>query len=215
MGILDRILGRPESEADQGATSPPAPPARDADEVAVERYRYLLRTAPPEALEQAHAEAFASLTPEQRRRVLTELSGSVPEAERATSDDPQALARMATRAEMRRPGTMERTFGGGGAGGMGGMGGMGGLFAGTLLASIAGSFIGTSIAGALLSDYGDPAEAGAGDGADAGGADEGDPGADAGAGEAGGGDDMGGDMGGADMGVGDFGGGDFGGDYAI
>jgi hypothetical protein len=28
------------------------------------------------------------------------------------NDDPQSLARLATRAEVRRPGTMERTFGG-------------------------------------------------------------------------------------------------------
>ena len=39
---------------------------RDPDEVAVERYRYLLRTAPPETIEAAHHEAFARLTEEQR-----------------------------------------------------------------------------------------------------------------------------------------------------
>jgi hypothetical protein len=122
---------------------------RDPDEVAVERYRYMLRTAPPETVEQAHAEAFAKLTPEQRQRVLTEVGNTVPESERATSDDPQSLARMATRAEMRQPGIMERTLGGGGrSGGMG----MGGMIAGSLLASVAGAFIGPSIAGAFLND---------------------------------------------------------------
>ena len=40
------------------------------DEIAVERYRYLLRTAPPETLEQVHAEAFAKLTDEQIRAVV-------------------------------------------------------------------------------------------------------------------------------------------------
>ena len=39
------------------------------DEQAIERYRYMLNTAPPETIEQAHAEAFARLTPEQRRLV--------------------------------------------------------------------------------------------------------------------------------------------------
>src|SRR5690349_12111879 len=78
-----------------GATNP--------DEAAIERYRYMLRTAPPETVEQAHAEAFAKLTPEQRRTVLADLSTEVPASERATSDDPRSLARMATRAEMRRP----------------------------------------------------------------------------------------------------------------
>jgi hypothetical protein len=120
---------------------------RDPDEVAVERYRYMLRTAPPETVEQAHAEAFAKLTPEQRRKVLEDLGEAVPASERATSDDPQSLARMATRAEMRQPGTMERTLGGRG----GGMG-MGGMIAGTLLASVAGAFIGTAIADAFLGD---------------------------------------------------------------
>jgi hypothetical protein len=36
--------------------------AKDSDEAAVERYRYMLRTAPPETIELAHAEAFAKLT---------------------------------------------------------------------------------------------------------------------------------------------------------
>jgi hypothetical protein len=126
------------------------PSDRDPDEVAVERYRYMLRTAPPETLEKAHAEAFAKLTAEQRRKVLEDLGDAVPAAERATSDDPQSLARMATRAEMRQPGTMERTLGGG-RGGMGGMG-MGGMIAGSLLASVAGAFVGTAIADAFLGD---------------------------------------------------------------
>jgi hypothetical protein len=155
---------------------PPEPGADDRasrDEEAVRRYRYLLRTAPPDAIEQAHAEAFAQLTPEQRRQVLGQLANNVPEYERVRDDDPRTLARMATRAEMRQPGLLERVFGGygpgygrgygpgygpgygGGGFGMGGMGmggmgmggmGMGGMIAGGLLASVAGSFIGTAIA---------------------------------------------------------------------
>jgi hypothetical protein len=193
MGILDRILGRDEPQV------PNRTGARDPDDAAVERYKYLLRTAPPDAIEQAHAEAFANLSPEQRRQVLTELSDEVPEWERPTSAEPGALARLATRAEMRKPGTMERTFGGGS--------GMGGLFAGTLLASIAGSFIGTSIASAMLSDaYGDGYADGEADSAQDS-ADPGEEGADTGAE---------GDLGGGDFGSGDFGGGDFGGgDFGI
>ena len=34
----------------------------------------MLRTAPPETVEQAHEEAFAKLTPEQRQQVLSGLS---------------------------------------------------------------------------------------------------------------------------------------------
>src|SRR3954470_14969051 len=125
-------------------------PQQLTDEQAVERYRYMLRTAPPETIEQAHAEAFAKLTPEQRQKVLADVSAELPPSERATSDDPRSLARMATRAEMRNPGTMERTLGGGRGGGMG----MGGMIAGTLLASVAGAFIGTAIADAFLDDEG-------------------------------------------------------------
>ena len=88
------------------------------------------------------------LTPEQRRKVLADVSAELPPAERATSDDPRSLARMATRAEMRNPGTMERTLGGGRGAGMG----MGGMIAGTLLASVAGAFIGTAIADAFFDD---------------------------------------------------------------
>lgn len=165
MGLLDRILGRtspaggsdsPRASMDsrgEGARHPArqhdGTADRDPDEVAVERYRYMLRTAPPETVEQAHAEAFAKLTPQQRQQVLAEVGSTVPESERATSDDPQSLARMATRAEMRQPGTMERALGGAGRGG--GMG-MGGMIAGSLLAGVAGAFIGTSIAGAFLGD---------------------------------------------------------------
>ena len=155
------------------------------DSQAIERYRYLLRTAPPEDIERAHAEAFERLTPEQRRTVLGELARQVPPSE-VTGDDPASLARMATRAEMRAPGTMERTFANVPGPGLGGM----------FLATLAGAFVGTAIADSF---FGDEAAA------------ESDV-ADAGGDEAGGGDftEGGTDFGGGDVG-GDFGGGDFGG----
>ncbi len=199
MGILDRLFGRPPRRNDgydrpaygtppgpgSGGAEPPAygtPPRSYSpepgastdqarrDEEAIRRYRYLLRTAPPEAVEQAHAEAFAQLSPDQRRQVLGQLANNVPEYEQVRDDDPRTLARMATRAEMRQPGFLERIFGGYGPGYGGGYGpgygrgyggggygygggmmggggiGMGGLLAGGLLTSIAGSFIGTAIA---------------------------------------------------------------------
>jgi len=208
MGLLDRLLGR----SPQPAAPPPMP--RSKDEIAVERYRYLLRTAPPETVEKAHEEAFAQLTPEQRRQVLTQLSSDLPASERPTGDDPRSLARAATRAEMRQPGTLERSFGrGGGTGGPGGMGmggmGMGGMIAGGLMASIAGAFVGTAIADAMF-DLGDDNDTG-GDSADGG--EGGDPGGDTGDAQSAGdfGDSGGGDFGGGGFGGGDFGGGDFGG----
>jgi hypothetical protein len=157
------------------------------DQQAVERYRYLLRTAPPDDIERAHEEAFARLTPEQRARVLRELSQEVAPSEVPSGDDPGSLARMATRAEMREPGTLERTFGR--------MQGPG--FGGIFLSTIAGAFVGTAIADAILDDSGpdDAVDAdGDGDAADHAEADVGS-----------------GEFGGGEFGGGDFGGGDFGG----
>lgn len=74
----------------------------------MERYRYLLGTAPPDQVERAHEEAFAQLTPEQRRQVLESLTAETPEAERSTADGPRSLARTATRAEMRQPSRARR-----------------------------------------------------------------------------------------------------------
>jgi hypothetical protein len=250
MSFLDRLFGRddrsnepPQQAQWRGRQAPGGrgPDPRSPDEIALERYRYLLRTAPPEQIEQAHAEAFANLTPEQRSMALQQLAQIVPESElRGASDDPRSLARLATRAELRQPGSVERALGqprqqeqGGRGMGMGmGMPGLGSM----LLYSLAGSFIGTAIASTMFANHGYP---------------EGDPGGDAGGGEGsnveqagydesgaggdggdygqssggswdeGGGGDMGGtadaggfgDFGGGfgDFGGGDFGGGDFGG----
>ena len=48
------------------------------DDQALARYRYMLATAPPEDIERAHEEAFAKLTPDQRRQALEALSRVVP-----------------------------------------------------------------------------------------------------------------------------------------
>jgi hypothetical protein len=149
VGILDKLLGRP-SEVGRGPMASGRVGPEDAE--AIERYRYLLRTAPPDAMERAHAEAFARLTPEQRAEVLRRFGESLPAAELADarSGDPAALARAATRAEVREPGYLERTLGRGGLGMGGGFGG----FGSSLLGSLAGSFIGTAIASQLLHGFG-------------------------------------------------------------
>ena len=163
MGFLDKLLGREEPRPGRGygqatgnALNPRGGAPISADEQAVARYRYMLQTAPPEQVEQAHAEAFARLSPQQRQLALQQLAHHVPENERGQlSDDPQSLARAATRAEVRQPGFMQNAFGGGMGGGMmGGMGGgmMGGMIAGGLISSLAGAFIGTSIANSFFSN---------------------------------------------------------------
>ncbi|KQS66662.1 hypothetical protein [Modestobacter sp. Leaf380] len=198
MGFLDRLLGRdPQPTASAPAQQTAAPrPAPSTDEQAVERYRYLLRTAPPDQVEAAHAEAFAQLTPEQRQQVLTQLGDAVPAHERPTGDDPQQLARAATRAEVRQPGTLERSFSGGGPMGGRGGAGFGSMLGASLLGTVAGVVVGTAVADALF-------DTGAGDSGEFGGEESyadggGDPGMDSGS--------EGGDF----SGGGDFGGGDFG-----
>ncbi|MBB5617267.1 hypothetical protein [Microcella frigidaquae] len=195
MSFFDRLFGAPTPEPDARRT----PAVRSDDERAVERYRYLLQTAPPETIEQVHAEAFAKLTPEQRRLVYDELARTAPAGEAPADDQPATLARAATRSELRQPGTMERSLGGPSFGQMVGA---------SLLGTVAGYVIGSALASAFLP----PMDAGLTDaaGADAANAD---PGADAGGADAGadaGGFDAGGfDAGGFDAGgFGDFG--DFG-----
>jgi len=146
----------------------------------------MLRTAPPEDVERAHEEAFAQLTSEQRAAVLRQLAERVPASE-VSGDDPRSLARTATRAEMREPGTMEHTFGGAGVPGLGSM----------FLATLAAAFVGSSIANAFNDGSGDDASSDAGDpgasenaGTDAGNATAGDF-----DGDFGGGGDFGGDIG--------------------
>jgi hypothetical protein len=215
MDMLRRLFGgdgpQPRSERVMPRSRQMSP-----DEQAVDRYRYLLRTAPPETIEEAHAEAFSKLTPEQRRMVLQGLNSTLTPAEQAAGvnydEDPRSLARLATRAEMRQPGTLERTWSGMPAGGgMGGMG-MGGFMMGNFMSTIAGVFIGSAIADAFLGNsgydqgYADGTDASA---ADASGAEGDDFGGDAGAGDGGAFGDFGGDVGGDFGGFGDFGGGEF------
>ncbi|MET1154968.1 hypothetical protein [Arthrobacter sp.] len=131
---------------------------RDADQAAIAKYKYMLRTAPPEDMERAHAEAFARLTPQQRAMLRDDLNSQLPASERTTSDQPEILARTATRAEVARPGFMERILGRGGPGRGGGRlaagaaGAAGGLGAG-LLAGVAAGFVGSAIAGPLLDGF--------------------------------------------------------------
>jgi hypothetical protein len=189
MGLLDRLFGK---DATRAPRPEPASQAPVSNQQAIQRYRYMVRTAPPEALEQAQAEAFARLTPEQRRNIHAELTSVTPEAERGAlagaANDSRALARIATRAEIRQPGFMERALGG---------------FGGGLLTSFAAAFAGTMVAQSFFSALSPEAH-----GATA--ADDGlsDQGSEAESDWSGSGHD-GGDFGGGDDFGGDFGGGDF------
>ena len=163
MGIFDRF--RPGDES-RGRTYEGQRMEPSEDEQALAWYRYMLKTAPPETIEQAHVEAFAKLTPQQRRMLLEQLRAEMPEADRVyVTENPQALARLATRAEVRRPGAMERVFSRVPAGAPA----LGGMFAGSFLSSMAGAVLGTMIAENFLGSHGlAHGDLGQGHGADSG-----------------------------------------------
>jgi hypothetical protein len=203
--------GRPSPNP---GSQPGMQPPRSEDELAIERYRYLLRTAPPQTIEQVHAEAFSKLSPAQRQQVLAELKAGLPPYEQPQASDPRSLARAATRAEYMNPGFMERTLGP--RGGQGRQGpSFGSMVGGSLLGTVAGYVIGSAIVGSFMAPS-FASDGGYQDGStDASAPDSaGDIGGDAAA--AGGGDssawgDSGSGWGGDGGGFGDFGGGDFGG----
>ncbi|MCA5922279.1 hypothetical protein [Curtobacterium oceanosedimentum] len=204
-----------------GGTPAPGAQSSTDDERAVERYRYLLRTAPPERIEEVHAEAFAKLTDEQRRMVYDEFTRTAPPGEAPRGDDPRSLAQSATRSEIRQPGFMERSLGGVGGGPGGRFGGQrggpsfGSMIGASILGTVAGYVIGSAIMSAFLPDPGSfdggTDAAGEGGSEDTGG-ESGDGGAsDGGASDGGGFESAGWGDGGSDFGGGfsDFGGGDF------
>ena len=105
MGLLDRLLrGRPP------------PDARDARpltaEEAVARWRYLLGTAPPEALSEAHARGIEGLGEMARVEVLQRLRAALSALEpgAVVPGEPALLLRAAARAERRAPGFLERAL---------------------------------------------------------------------------------------------------------
>ena len=131
----------------------------------IERYRYVVRTAPAETIEQVHAEAFAKLTDAQRAVIYEEFSRGAGTGERPLSSEPATLARAATRAELRNPGSLERSFGRSGFGGQG----LGATIGGSLLGTVAGYVIGSALVSAFLPwDDGGAADASSAAGDDAG-----------------------------------------------
>jgi len=220
MGFLDRLFGTETVRRTGPSAYPPAyavapaaagavpggtTTAQSADDQAIARYRYLLRTAPPEAIERVHAEAFAALTPAQRQQLLGEMSAQLPADERPASADPAVMARAATRAEYMNPGFMERNFSsrrqGPGFGTMVGASALGSVIGYVATAAIMAPFIGGG--SGYAEGYADGVQADAA--ADGGGADAGSGGADASAADFGGGD-VGGGFGDFGGGFGDFGG---------
>jgi len=137
----------------------------DPDAVALAKYDYLLRTAPPEQLEQVHHDAFARLTPAQRQQVRDRLDSELPPHEHLRDDSAGSMARAMTRGEMQRPGLIRRVLGGSGRPGSGRGGAFaGGAVAGAGAGAIAVGGLAVAVAGgAVLSAAAAPVLAGAAD----------------------------------------------------
>jgi hypothetical protein len=157
MGLFSRLLDTDDNARHERSASRRVPlwHVVSTDSQAVARYRYMIKTAPPETIEQAHTEAFGRLTSEQRRQLLRVLARVTPTEERAavlttSIENVPALARVATRAEIRDPGVMERKLSQPGMG-----------FGAGLLSSFAAGFVGGLVAQSFFSALG--AEGGASD----------------------------------------------------
>jgi len=110
MGLLDRLLGR---RAPQAADARPL-----TGPEAIDRWKYLLRAAPAEALGVGHVEGLAALSPDASAPMLHSLRRALSALEPGTvvPSAPDVLMRSAIRAERTAPGFLERTLGAGAKG---------------------------------------------------------------------------------------------------
>lgn len=76
----------------------------DHEDLVVRQYRYLLRTAPADAMEHAHVEAIESLDEDCRAALLRAVQSGLVAGLRLSPLDVQQLAHLITLGERRRPG---------------------------------------------------------------------------------------------------------------
>ena len=92
-----------------GTTSAgPGAQTHQPEDQAVRQYRYLLRTAPLDALQAAHQEALDQLADGERARVLTAVQDALVAGQRLTVGDTGAIARLVSIGERRDPGAFVR-----------------------------------------------------------------------------------------------------------
>ena len=76
--------------------------------LSVRQYRFLLRTAPMDALEEAHVEVLARLTPARRATVLRAVQEGLVTGLRSNPDDVRRVAHLLVLGERRSPGAFLR-----------------------------------------------------------------------------------------------------------
>ncbi|WP_144714676.1 cation-transporting ATPase [Curtobacterium pusillum] len=152
----DRTQPSPQPQRQPEPQGQPQPRGTvDPDKLALAKYDHLLRTAPPERLEQVHHDAFARLTPGQRQQIRDRLNSELPPHEHLRDDSAGGMARAMTRGEVARPGLVRRVLGGTGRGGAfagGAAVGAGAMALGGLGAAVAGGAVASAAAGPLLAE---------------------------------------------------------------
>ena len=91
------------SRKDRSA-SVPSGPADDLEDPVVRQYRFLLRTAPSDALEAAHAESLPTLSDADRAAVLTAVQTGLLVGQRLGPDSFTQIAHLVVNGEHRAPG---------------------------------------------------------------------------------------------------------------
>jgi hypothetical protein len=80
--------------------------AEGAEDQAVRQYRYLLRSAPSDALEAAHIQALSRLSEQARAGLLRTVQDVLVTGTRLTLADHQAIGHLMTLGELRSPGVL-------------------------------------------------------------------------------------------------------------
>ena len=89
-----------------GREGHPQPPDEAAEDVTVRQYRFLLRTAPADALEAAHTEALPLLSPDERRSLLRAIQESLLVGGHLGDSDHSHIAHLIAAGERRSPGQL-------------------------------------------------------------------------------------------------------------
>ncbi|HEV7148422.1 MAG TPA: hypothetical protein VGN48_15635 [Pedococcus sp.] len=80
----------------------------DHEDLSVRQYRYLLRTAPLDAMEEAHVEVLSRLAPSRRAVVLRAVQEGLVAGLRLSPDDVRRIAHLIVLGERRSPGAFLR-----------------------------------------------------------------------------------------------------------
>lgn len=87
-----------------------SPAGTEAQDQVVRQYRYLLRTAPLDALEHVHLEALRAIGTQARQAVLSTVQAQLLTGAHLGPDDVTALSHLCTAGERRRPGALTTTL---------------------------------------------------------------------------------------------------------